>query len=101
MIPKHCIKKFEERFKSYPSIVTINSNLIKQDLTKFFSKSQLLWSHESFDSMGEKIIQERLLEYDPTGIFIYLNSNKHIFIMTTLDRKGVADYMINTLIKLK
>lgn len=97
MIPEHCIKKFEERFKSYPSIIEISEDLPKKDLTKFFSKSELFWFKYTMNGVGERVSNESFFEYDSSGIMVYINDTHKIFILTTIDRKGVAEYMINGL----
>ena len=101
MIPEHCIKKFEERFKTYPSIIEVSKDLSKTDVTKFFSKSQLFWFKYNINDEGKKVDRESFFEYDPSGIMIYINKLDEIFILTTIDRTGVAEYMINTLKKTK
>lgn len=97
MIPKHCIQKFIDRFKSYPSIIQINREYIQEDLEKILSKTHMLWSKEIVDSMGKRYYYKRLYEYDSSGIFIYVKTNTLVFILTTVDRKNVADFMINGL----
>jgi hypothetical protein len=101
MIPEHCIKKFEERFNTYPSIIEISKDLSKTDVKKFFSKSQLFWFKYNISDEGKKVDRESFFEYDPSGIMIYINKLDEIFILTTIDRAGVAEYMINTLKKTK
>ena len=101
MIPEHCIKKFEERFKTYPSIIEVSKDLSKTDITKFFSKSQLFWFKYNINDEGKKVDRESFFEYDPSGIMIYIKKLDEIFILTTIDRAGVAEYMINTLKKTK
>jgi hypothetical protein len=44
--------------------------------------------------------QGRLYEYDSTGIFIYRRMETDIFILTTVDKKNVVDYMISQLKRL-
>lgn len=101
MIPEHCIKKFEERFKIYPSIISVSSNLLTDDLDKFLIKQQLLWFNDFFDSNGQRICKEKLVEHDPTGILIYINEGIYIVILTTVDRKSAAEFLIKNLKKIK
>lgn len=97
--PQHCIDKFQERFKKYPSFVNIELGN-KDVLDKFLLKSEDLWVNSIVEDNKIKKI-ERLVEYDPTGIFIYLNLSDKIYVtfLTTLDRYSVAEFSINKLIK--
>lgn len=95
MIPKNCIERFVERFKIYPSIVEINNT--DNEIEKVISKSQLLWFKQVIKEDGKKNYVKRLYEYDPTGVFVYIKNNTEVFILTTIDRKNVVDFMINNL----
>jgi len=100
MIPKHCIKNFKTKFNTYPSFIRVNRDYIKTDIEKFFSKSHIVWSDEIISSPdGQKGYIERFIEYDSTGIMVYIKYDEDIFILTTTDRKGVAYYMISNLTK--
>lgn len=98
-VPQHCIDKFQEQYKRYPSFISFE--LDREELIeKFLSKSQELWVTSMVkDSKIKKI--ERLVEYDPTGIFIYVNLSDNITVtlLTTLDRYSVAEFSIDKLIK--
>lgn len=98
-VPQHCIDKFQEQYKRYPSFISFE--LDREELIeKFLSKSQELWVASIIkDDKIKKI--ERLVEYDPTGIFIYVNLSDNITVtlLTTLDRYSVAEFSINKLIK--
>lgn len=97
MIPEHCIEIFRKRFNYYPTIISVNSEYIKADLNNFFKKSIENWAHERIDSEGKKTVLERFLDYDSLGIMVYIKERGDIFILTTGDRKGVAEYMISNL----
>jgi hypothetical protein len=99
MVPQHCIDKFEKRFNSYPSLINIELEK-KEMIDKFLSKSIDLWS-SSIVIEKEIINVERLVEYDPAGVFIYIIfSNKiNLTFLTTLDRHGVTEYSVKQLIK--
>lgn len=99
MIPKHCIKEFKRRFTFYPTFISIHSESIKVDIDKFLSKSTTIWSNERINAEGEKKVIERFLEYDSSGIMVYIKDGQGIFILTTTDRKSVADFIISNLIK--
>jgi hypothetical protein len=97
MIPEHLIDKFKDSFTQYPSIIEVCPEYIKTDLDKVFKRSRLLWVSEEIKSDGSVRKDSSLYEYDPTGILVYINSENRLFILTTIERKGVADYMINSL----
>ena len=99
MIPKHCIKIFKNRFTYYPTFISVNPEYVKIDLNKFFSKSMTIWTNERVNAEGQRTVLERFLEYDSSGIMVYIKEGQGIFILTTSDRKNVADYMINNLKK--
>jgi hypothetical protein len=46
-------------------------------------------------------MKEKFVLYDSTGIMIFINEELTLFILTTIDRYGVAEYSIETLKKLK
>jgi hypothetical protein len=100
-IPKHCIDIFIEKFGSYPSIIEFNPNKTKESVNKFVNKSEVIWSNEFIDGEGKKTMKEKFVLYDSTGIMIFINEELTLFILTTIDRYGVAEYSIETLKKLK
>lgn len=99
MIPKHCIKNFKKKFNTYPSFISVEGGYIKTDLDKFFSKSLVVWSNDIVNSEGQKNTLERFIEYDSTGIMVYIKEDGNIFILTTQSRKNVAEFMVNNLKK--
>ncbi len=100
-IPKHCIDIFIEKFGSYPSIIEFNPNKTKESIKKFLGKSELIWVNQFITGESKKETLEEFVLYDSTGIMIYINEELTLFILTTIDRYGVADYSIETLKKLK
>lgn len=99
MIPEHCIEIFKKRHTFYPYFISVNSDYIKADLNKFFSKSIRIWENIRINANGDKNIIERFLEYDQSGIMVYIKEGKDIFILTTGDRLNVAEFMISNLKK--
>lgn len=91
---------FKERYKQIPSLLYIkNEKIPKESLEKFLSKSYLLFINK--EVVDGKIVEiERLVEYDPSGIFIYIKDGVDIFILTTTDRLNVAEFTLHNLIKL-
>ena len=51
--------------------------------------------------IDHKIVEvDRLVEYDSSGILIYIKGGVNIFIFTTADRLNVAEFTLHNLIKL-
>lgn len=99
MIPEHCIEIFKKKFSFYPTFISVNPEYIKVDLDTFFTNSTVIWTNERINADGKRNIIEKFIEYDSTGIMIYIKEGKGIFILTRGDRKSVADYMITKLKK--
>lgn len=109
-IPEHCINIFVNKFNEYPSIVEIpippKKESVVKNIDKLISKSELVWTHiEKFNSLveDEKIKDEivQLLMYDKSGIMLYIQNNKTIFILTTVDRLNVTEFTVNNMLKTK
>ena len=108
MIPEHCIDTFVKKFKIYPSIIEISSQYTTNgddakylNILKYFEKFDLLWFNYYVDDNGNTTLPSRLYMYDSTGIIVYINVQRKIFILTTVDRKNVSEYLINNLKKIK
>lgn len=71
----------------------------KDIIDKFVSKSHLIFTIKTFEDGKIKEL-EKLVEYDPSGIFIYIEDGINIFILTTTDRLNVAEFTLHNLIKL-
>lgn len=99
MIPEHCIEIFKKRHTYYPNFISVNPEYVKKDLDKLFSKSLQVWVNLRINAEGKKTFVERFLEYDSSGIMVYIKEGKDIFILTTGDRMNVAEFMISSLKK--
>lgn len=91
---------FKERLKHTPSVLYIkNENITKENLDKFLSKSHLIFVNKQV--LDGKIVDiDKLVEYDSSGILIYIKNTEDIFILTTTDRLNVAEFTLHNLIKL-
>lgn len=102
-VPQHCIDRFKEKFKFHPSIIEFDYDDISS-FEKLTSRSYSLWFTSVLNQNSVDFI-EKHIEYDPTGIHFYtkkLDEKKlKIFIMTTPDKVGVAEFTINNLLKAK
>ena len=103
MIPNHCIEKFKKTFNQEPSIISIEIN----DSDKFdlmTKKSMVLWFSSQLSIEDKFVFNEKLVEYDSTGIYIYMNNlgtKTQLVFLVTVDRKNVAEFTIKQLIKEK
>jgi hypothetical protein len=97
---KKIVEIFEKRYQKIPSILHIrNEKISKDSLEKFLSKSHLIFVNKIVTD-GKILETEKLVEYDSTGIFIYIESGLDIFILSASDRLGVAEFTLHNLIKL-
>ncbi len=98
-IPEHCIVKFEKDHGSYPSILEMIPIHNKELLNKFFSKSRVIWRNEITNDIRTRTIH-KLIDYDPSGVMVYINEEINIFILTTESRLDVAKLTLTRLKKL-
>jgi hypothetical protein len=103
MIPQNCIDTFIKKFNYYPSIFEIRvHDDVNEKINSFVDKYNLIWFKSIFKpELNKSIFIERLCEYDPTGILIYQNDSGGLFILTTIDRVNVSEYLINIIKKIK
>lgn len=91
---------FKDRYKQILSSLYIkNEKITKENLDKFLSKSYLIFVNKEVEN-GKIVEIDRLVEYDPNGILIYIKRSEDIFILTTTDRLNVAEFTLHNLIKL-
>lgn len=91
---------FKERYKVEPSVLYFkNEKIDKEKIEKFLSKSYLIYVDK--EVIDHKIVEiDRLVEYDSSGILLYIKEGVDIFILTTADRLNVAEFTLHNLIKL-
>ena len=91
---------FKERYKVEPSVLFFkNEKIDKEKIEKFLSKSYLIYVDK--EVIDHKIVEiDRLVEYDSSGILLYIKEGVDIFILTTADRLNVAEFTLHNLIKL-
>ena len=93
-IPQNCIDTFINRFSTYPSIIEVYPSMSNEDTDKLLNKSLLLWFNYFVNDENELKYQDRLYEYDSTGILILRKSKTKIFILTRVDKQNVVDYLL-------
>lgn len=93
-------KIFKEKYKLEPSVLFFkNEKIEKEKIEKFLSKSYMIYVNK--EVIDHKIVEmERLVEYDSSGILLYIKEGVDIFILTTADRLNVAEFTLHNLIKL-
>ena len=89
---------FKDRFKVIPSVFEFK-NVKKDVISKFVLKSHLIFINKMVID-GQIIETEKLFEYDSNGILVYIKNNIDIYLITTIDRLGVAEFALHNLIKL-
>lgn len=99
-LPEFSIRWFFTKFNKQPSIIEVVKPYNELIYNSILKKEEL-WFMKKVDTDGNIIGQEKLIEYDASGILIYINSDEKIFILTTPDRKSVAEYTLQTLKKIK
>ena len=93
-IPQHCVDTFKERFGVHPSIIEVYPTISNEDTDKLLNKSHLLWFNHFVNDEHKIVYNDRFYEYDSTGILILRKSGTKIFILTTVDKQNVVDYIL-------
>ena len=93
-ITQNCIDTFKERFGVHPSIIEVYPTISNEDTDKFLNKTHLLWFNYFVNNEHKIVYNDRLYEYDSTGILILRKSETKIFILTTVDKQNVVDYIL-------
>lgn len=96
-IPEHCIDIFKSFFPEYPSIIEVGFELDNEDIAKFISKGKPIWVEEFFDGEGETVITKKFVLYDKSGVMVYVKNETQVFILTTIERRDIANYSLQTL----
>ena len=99
-ITQQCIDIFMMLFTEYPSIIEVGFDTTKESIDKFISKSKTIWVEEFFDGEGKKTIRENFVLYDKTGVMVYVKEETKVFILTTIDRREIAEFSLQTLKRL-
>lgn len=100
MIPQHCLDIFVNRFGVYPSISEVqppfNSGMENRIIN---DKYQTIWYDRLIDEDGVKTDRRMLKEFDSSGIFLYINEEDVIFILSVSDKEDIVNYTIQQLKK--
>jgi hypothetical protein len=68
--------------------------LSNEDTDKLLSKSLLLWFDYFVNNEHDIVYNDRLYEYDATGILILRKSQTKIFILTRVDKQNVVEFLL-------
>lgn len=99
-IPRHCIETFIRRYNSYPSICLVEPPYNPEDfIQKSINKYHKLWDVKTVGEKGDITYVDVLLEFDSTGILLYIKDNSRIFILSGIDKANVVDFTIHNLKK--
>lgn len=99
-IPQHCIDFFLEKFGTFPSIIDVSPSMSEDDSNKFYGKHQLIWFESFVNPEFKSVYQNRLYEYDSTGILILRKMNTKIFILTKADKQNAVDFLLQQIKRL-
>lgn len=97
-IPDFVFSIFFSRFNKQPSIIEVEPPFESDLYNKIFSKEEI-WFLKRIDGEGKSVSEIKLIEYDATGVLIFKNSENKIFILTTPEKKNVAEFTIYNLKK--
>ena len=99
-IPQHCIDIFKEKFNTFPSVVDVNPSMTKEECDKFYGKHHLIWYQKFVNDKHNIVYQNRLYEYDSSGILILRKSEVKIFILTKADKENAVDFILQQIKRL-
>lgn len=99
-IPKHCIEFFKDKFNTYPSFIGLSFQLENLMIKKINEKSKLLWLNKTV-TKDEKKENEKFLEYDSTGILIYIKDENLVTFLTTSEKIQNVELILSQLKRIK
>ena len=100
MIPQHCLDIFVNRFGVYPSISEVQQPFNSGFHTRIVGdKYQTIWYDRLIDEDGINTDRRILKEFDSSGIFLYINDDDVIFILSVTDKEDIVNYTIQQLKK--
>jgi len=102
MVPEHCLIYFMNKFGSYPSITHLRPPFNESIYDRMLGdRYHTIWYEKFIDEEGTKHDTKTLKEFDSTGIYLYLNGEGDVFILSTSNKQDIVDYTTNELKKIK
>lgn len=99
-VPEHCIKKFIELFKIYPSFIQVKFDISETILNKLTKKTKRIWINKECYNNECKNIEE-FLEYDPNGIMIYIKDEINVVFLSLPDKIQNIELILSQIKRLK
>lgn len=100
MIPKHCIEFFVDKFSQYPSFVSLETSTNEEVLKKLTPKTKTIWVNKAITD-DKKIIKEQFLEYDSSGIMIYIKDDINLTFVCQADKIQNVELLLSQLKRIK
>jgi hypothetical protein len=90
------------KFGSYPSITHLRPPFNESIYDRMLgNRYHTIWYEKFIDEEGIKHDVKTLKEFDSTGIYLYLNDQGDVFILSTTNKQDIVDYTTNELKKIK
>jgi len=99
-VPRHCVEFFKNKFETFPSFIGVDFDLDVISIDKITKKSKLIWLDKVISKDDNKE-NEKLIEYDSTGIMIYIKDSNCLTFLTTSDKIQNVELILSQLKRIK
>lgn len=99
-VPRHCVEFFKNKFETFPSFIGVDFDLDVISIDKITKKSKLIWLDKVISKDNNKE-NEKLIEYDSTGIMIYIKDSNCLTFLTTSDKIQNVELILSQLKRIK
>jgi len=99
-VPRHCVEFFKNKFETFPSFIGVDFDLDVISIDKITKKSKLIWLDKVISKDNNKE-NEKLIEYDSTGIMIYIKDSNCLTFLTTSEKIQNVELIISQLKRIK
>jgi hypothetical protein len=99
-VPRHCVEFFKNKFDTFPSFIGVDFDLDVISIDKITKKSKLIWLDKVISKDDNKE-NEKLIEYDSTGIMIYIKDSNCLTFLTTSDKIQNVELILSQLKRIK
>jgi|694.fasta_scaffold109842_3 hypothetical protein len=99
-VPRHCVEFFKNKFDTFPSFIGVDFDLDVISIDKITKKSKLIWLDKVISKDNNKE-NEKLIEYDSTGIMIYIKDSNCLTFLTTSDKIQNVELILSQLKRIK
>ena len=99
-VPRHCVEFFKNKFETFPSFIGVDFDLDVISIDKITKKSKLIWLDKVISKDDNKE-NEKFIEYDSTGIMIYIKDSNCLTFLTTSDKIQNVELILSQLKRIK